>query len=64
VPMRIIAFAEDAPVLLRGQSGIVVKMRSGKLEFARQVDHIIIYLFDAPTPTEYSLPFHVTLPLA
>jgi hypothetical protein len=33
--MRIIAFAEDAPVLFRGQSGIVVQMRSGELEFAR-----------------------------
>src|ERR1700683_4582593 len=39
VPMRIIALAENALVLLGGKSWIVVEVRSGALAFARQRDH-------------------------
>ncbi len=41
VAVWIIAFAEDAPVLFRGQSGIVVQVRGGKFEFARKVDDFV-----------------------
>jgi hypothetical protein len=37
--MRIIALAENAPVLLDSKSWIVVEVRSSELDFACQGDH-------------------------
>jgi hypothetical protein len=39
VTMRIIAFPEDAPVLLGGKGWIVIEVRGGEFEFAREVEH-------------------------
>jgi hypothetical protein len=39
VTMRVIAFPEDAPVLLRRESRIVIEMRRRELEFACNVNH-------------------------
>ena len=40
VPVWIVAFAKIALVLPRRERGIVIDMRSGELDFARQIDHI------------------------
>lgn len=37
--VRIAALAKDALVLFRGQFGIVIEVRGGKLRLARQIDH-------------------------
>jgi len=39
VTMRIIALPKDAPILLRRESRIMVEMRRGELDFARNVNH-------------------------
>lgn len=39
VAMRIIAFPKDAPVFLRREIRIVIKVRGGELDFAREEDH-------------------------
>jgi hypothetical protein len=39
VAVRVIAFPEDAPVLLRRKRLVVVEMRSGELDSACQINH-------------------------
>ncbi len=39
VAVRIVAFAEDAPVLLGRKCRVVIEMRSRKLDFACQINH-------------------------
>src|SRR5215471_5011014 len=64
VTVRIVALSKDAAILLGRKGRIMVKVRSGKLDFACQVNHISAYL-DAPAVlTGYSLPFQDTFPLA
>src|SRR4029077_11427894 len=41
MPVRIVAFAEDAPVLFGRERRVVVEMRSRKLNLACQINHII-----------------------
>jgi len=59
VPMRIIALAEDAPVLLGRKSRIVVEMRGRKFDLARDRNHYLAAMLAG-----YSRPFHVTVPRA
>src|SRR5579864_2490697 len=40
VAVRVIAFAEEAPVLLRGKLRVVIVVRSGKLGFSCQIHHV------------------------
>src|SRR6185437_1900963 len=54
VAVRITAFAEDAPIFLRREIWVVVKVRGRKLQFSRYAYHGF--------PTGYSRPFHETLP--
>jgi hypothetical protein len=39
MPVRVVALAEDAPVLLGGKRRVVVEMRSRKFNLARQINH-------------------------
>src|SRR5579872_5464549 len=54
VTVRIVAFAENAPVFVRGQIRIVVKVCGREFEFSRYANHSF--------PTGYSRRFHWTLP--
>ncbi len=58
VSMRIIAFAENALVLGGGKFRVVIKVRGGKFDFARQANHD----FAEALPTGYSRPFQATFP--
>ena len=39
VAVRVIAFAEDAAVLLRSKVRVVVEVGGGEFSFAREIDH-------------------------
>ena len=55
VPVRIIALAEDAAILLRREIRVVIEVRRGKLDFARHSNHGVF--------AAYSLPFQTTFPV-
>ena len=40
VTVRVIAFAKNPLVLLRAQCRVVIQVRSRKLDFARQINHV------------------------
>ena len=41
VPVGVIALAEDAPVLLRGEVGVVVIVRGGEFSFAGEIEQAL-----------------------
>ncbi len=57
---------KDAPVFFRREIRIVVEVRGGELDFAREEDHVdwLFYLGAPGRVTGTSRPFHSTLPLA
>ena|SRR5215469_5093822 len=61
VAVRIVTFAEDAAVLLRGEFRIVIKVRGGEFEFSRQLNHRSVGADYFPE-AGYSLPFQAILP--
>src|SRR5208283_3089435 len=68
VAMGIVALAKNAPVLLRGERGVMVEMRSRELDFARQVHHRFCPLsFRCTRGTHWilpALPFQLTAGMA
>src|SRR6266446_3737142 len=65
----VIALAEDAAVLFRGECRIVVEVRCGKFGLAREIDHRAVAGCQWPVASkdlssEYLRPFQFTEPFA